>query len=259
MVNDTACLLLHGFAGTPFDLEACVPVLENLGCTVDLPTLPGHGSSVEEFRKTFFTDWMSYAEERYLLLSRSYKHVIPIGFSMGGSLALFLAIRHSPAGLVSISAPVYIHPYFPFTMRTLWYIFLPLLKRIRPVIPRRPSLPESREIAPYKGYEDAVYLPQLHSLSEALVELRQGLPDIHCPTLIMHDSRDTVSWPGSALVVASKASSSELTLRYTRIQETITSHHMLTTHRETRDQVKAEIAAFVAGIIEKGEGRKTTN
>lgn len=248
MTADTACLLLHGFGGSPFEMEPLVPGLTSLGCTVDLPTLPGHDSSVGEFRRTFFPDWLAYAEDRYLSLCRSHKLVIPIGFSMGGSLALLLAARHNPAGVVSLSAPVCLQPWFPFNARTLQLLFLPLLRHLRPVMSRRPPRPESRAIAPHRGYDSVNCLPQLYSLGKGLALLRKALPDIRCPALIMHDVRDSSSWPGSALAVAAKAASRDLTLIYTRMNEHITSHHMLTTHQETKEQVAAEVRNFVARI-----------
>jgi carboxylesterase len=251
MPVDAACLLLHGFGGSPFEMEPLVPVLEELGCAVELPVLPGHDSTPEEFRRTFFTDWLGHAEKCCQRLQRRHSKVIPVGFSMGGSLALFLAARYSPCGVVSLAAPMRLNPSFSFSPRAaVWRFFLPLLRHVRPVIPRRPPKLESRAIAPYRGYEGASYLPQLHSLAQGLAELRGMLPDIRCPALIMHDARDRSSWPGSALLIAHKAASPDLTLIYTRIQERITSRHMLTTHRETREQTAAAIRAFVSRILQ---------
>ena len=249
MSNDVACLLVHGFGGSPFEMEPLVPVLEELGCTVDLPTLPGHDSTIEEFRRTFFKDWLAHAEERYLKLARRHAKVIPIGFSMGGSIALLLAARHTPAGVVSLAAPLRLSPSLSFSFRSAWLFFLPLLQHVRPVVPRRKGRPESRAIAPYRGYEGASYLPQLNSLGRGLAELRSRLPEITCPALIMHDARDRSSWPGSAVSIASKAASQDLTLVYTRIREQITSRHMLTTHQETRERVSDEVRAFVARVM----------
>lgn len=248
MIADTACLLLHGFGGSPFEMEPLVPGLADLGCAVDLPTLPGHDSSVAEFRRTFFPDWLARAEERYLALSRSYKRVIPIGFSMGGSLALLLAARHNPVGVVSLAAPVCLQPRVCLNMRSLQLLFLPLLQYIRPVMSRRPPRPESRAIAPHRGYDNVNCLPQLHSLGKGLAILRKALPDIRCPALVMHDVLDASSWPGSALAIAAQAASRDLTLIYTRMNERVTSHHMLTTHQETKEQVAAEVRRFVARI-----------
>ena len=246
MSAETACLLLHGFGGSPFEMEPLVPVLEGLGCAVDLPTLPGHDSTPEEFRRTFFKDWLGHAEERYLALSGRHKKVIPIGFSMGGSLALILAARHASAGVISLAAPVRLHPFSSHSLKSAWLLFLPLIKHVRPVLPRRRSRPESRVIAPYRGYEGASYLPQLHSLGKGLAELRALLPELRCPALIMHDARDGSSWAGSALTIARQAASEDLTLIYTQIKERITSHHMLPTHQETRALVAAEVSKFVA-------------
>ena len=256
MTADTACLLLHGFGGSPFEMEPLVSGLTDLGCTVDVPTLPGHDSSVAEFRRTFFPDWLAHAEERYLSLRRSHKRVIPIGFSMGGSLALLLAARHNPAGVVSLAAPVCLQPWFSFNARTLQILFLPLLKHVFPVMSRRPPRPESRAIAPHRGYDNVNCLPQLHSLGKGLAILRKTLPDIRCPALVMHDVLDASSWPGSALAIAAKAASRDLTLIYTRMNERITSHHMLTTHQETKEQVAAEVRRFVARISGGGDERQ---
>ncbi|MDR2489518.1 MAG: alpha/beta fold hydrolase [Desulfovibrio sp.] len=249
MNADTACLLLHGFGGSPFEMEPLLPLLTELGCTVELPTLPGHDSSIEEFRRTFFKDWLGYAEKRFHLLSRHHKNVIPIGFSMGGSIALILAAKYDPIGVVSLAAPLRLNPSFSCNLRTAWLFFLPLLQYLRPVIPRHPSKPESRAIAPYRGYEGASYLPQLYSLAKGLAELREMLPDIQCPALLMHDTGDRAACPGAALAIARKTKSQELTLVYTRIGEQITSHHMLTTHRETRDRVATEVHAFVTRVL----------
>ena len=247
-MSDTACLLLHGIAGSPFEMEPLVPALEKLGCAVDLPTLPGHDTNVGDFRRTFFNNWMGCAEERYQHLSRRHKKVIPIGFSMGGSLALLLAARHSPAGVVSLAGPLCLCRLFPFSSKTFLYLLMPLLKHVRPVLSRPGPKPESRAIAPYRGYEGVTCLPQMYSLAKGLSELRRVLPDIHCPALIMHDARDRTSWPGSALGIAAGASSEDLTLSYTRICEQVTSRHMITTHRETREGVAAEVSGFVARV-----------
>jgi Esterase/lipase len=247
-MSDTACLLLHGIAGSPFEMEPLVPALKELGCAVDLPTLPGHDSSLEDFRRTFFKDWMGCAEERYQYLSRRYKKVIPIGFSMGGSLALLLSARHSPAAVVSLAGPLCLCRLFPFSSKTLLYLLMPLLKHLRPVLSRPGPKPQSRDIAPYRGYEGVTCLPQMHSLAKGLAQLRRVLPDIRCPALIMHDARDRTSWPGSALGIAAGASSEDLTVIYTRIREQVTSRHMLTTHRETREYIAAKVSGFVDAI-----------
>lgn len=252
MTTDTACLLLHGFGGSPFEMEPLVPALQSLGCTVDLPVLPGHDSTVEAFRKTFFKDWLACAQERFLALARQHEKVIPVGFSMGGSLALFLAARHSPAGVVAISAPLDPLPWLPLSRKSLQRLALPLLQHIRPVIPRRRATPESRAIAPYRGYEGASYLPQLYSMLNGLKKLPEELPHINCPALIMHDVRDSTSPPVSALRIAAAVASKNLRLRYTRIGESITSHHMLTTHQETRAVVIEELRIFVAALTKKG-------
>lgn len=250
----TACLLLHGFGGTPFDVEPLIPGLEALGCTVDLPTFPGHGTSIAEFRRTFFPDWLAHAEERFLTLAQSHDLVIPIGFSMGGSIALTLAAKHAAlpqAGGVIGLAPAYrLCGFFPFNPHTSWLAFTPLLQYIRPEIPIPGSSAESDAIAPFRGYESPVCLPQLHSLVQGLKSMRALLPNLTCPLLMLYDVNDSVCQPEFALSIAREVAACDVSLRLLRMKEHITSHHMLTTHRDTRDKVAQEVAAFVRGRME---------
>ena len=243
-----ACLLLHGFTGSPFELAHLVAPLEALGCEVALPTLPGHATSIADFRTTFFPDWFRHAEQSYLALKQTHDKVFIIGFSMGGSIALLLASRHAPAGIITLAAPLYAYRLFPLTLQSIRLTLTPILKYIQPEVRVRKAKPESRAIAPFKGYEGTLCLPQLDSLVTGLATARESLSSITCPTLIMHDMRDKISWPGSALNIAQSIQSQDVTLHYTRMAENITSHHMLPTHQETRDLISLRITEFVTRI-----------
>lgn len=243
-----ACLLIHGFAGSPFDLEALAPTLEGLGCTVDLPTLPGHGTSIEDFRRTFFPDWLAYAEERLLFLQKNHEKVILIGFSLGASIALHLGGRYAPTGILAFAPAWQAYSLWPLN-RSSWMVLNPVLQYIRPVIAIRPPRPESRAIAPFKGYDGVLCLPQLHSLSEGLKDMRRQLPGLTCPLRMVYDRNDKLCPPESGAKIAQQAGSADVTLRYTLMQERITNHHMITTHRDTRDIARAEAEGFVKRML----------
>ncbi len=251
--NPPACLLLHGIAGSPFEVEPLAPGLRDLGCRVVMPTLPGHDTTVADFRATFFPDWLEHAEKAYLELKKEHQRVVVIGFSMGGALAMHLAARHGPAGLVTLAAPLYLYTFRPWRVRDWRLVFAPALRHIRPEVPVRRAKELSRAIAPFKGYEGVICLPQFHSLNLGLRPLRRMLPQIHCPALVMHDIGDRIVFPDCAKEIAESLSSPDVRLHYTRVQETVTSHHMITTHRETREFVADAVTGFVRRIAENGK------
>lgn len=243
--SKTACLLIHGFAGSPFEMEPLQPALEALGCTVDIPTLPGHDSTLAQFRRTFFSDWLAFAEQRFFTLRRTHKRVIPIGFSMGGAIALTLAAKHDPAAVAALAPPYKVYSLLPLNRRTSWLVLTPLLQWLRPELPMPAPKPESRALAPYRGYDSVLCLPQLHSLKKGAAAMRKALPQLRCPLLLLSAANDRICPPGGALAIAGAVRSSDLAVRFLPIAEQTTSHHMITTHIETREQVGGEIADFV--------------
>ncbi|MDL2316850.1 alpha/beta fold hydrolase [Desulfovibrio sp. OttesenSCG-928-A18] len=248
---NTACLLLHGFGSSPFEMQGLVPGLRELGCSVDSAPFPGHDASIEEFRKSFYPDWYASAKERYEALVREHERVVCIGFSMGASITLSLAAELADDARLAGAfcfAPAYgVYRLLPLG-RMSWIVLTPLLQYIRPVIPLAPASKKSREIAPYQGYEGTLYLPQLHSMARGIKNMRERLPRVRCPLYLMYDLKDSICPAEFGLKIARAVSSTDLTLRYTRIREKVTSHHMLTTHQETRDFAAAEVRAFVARL-----------
>ncbi|MDL2271984.1 alpha/beta fold hydrolase [Desulfovibrio sp. OttesenSCG-928-I05] len=248
----TGCLLIHGFCGSSFEMEPLVAPLKNAGCRVRLVTLPGHGSSPEAFMKTSFTDWAAAAEEEYRRLAAEVEQCFVIGLSMGGTLCLHLAARFPVAGAVCLAAPVFIYSYFPWRMPDWRMPFLPLIARHTPRIAKRPSRPESREIAPWEGYEGALYPPQILSLVRGTRAVRQNLSAVTAPLLLIQDAGDRLVYPDNLWTIAKEVRSEDIRMRLTRIREEKTSRHLLTTHRETRAFVADQVAAFVEGLASRG-------
>lgn len=240
----TACLLVHGFAGSPFDLEHFVPSLQALGCVTVLPTLPGHDATIPEFLRSFFPDWLGHIENHLKVLRREYKKVFLVGFSMGAAISLILASRYNVDGIVALSTPFQAYKLFP-PRRSSLTALAPIINLFKPVIPTKPPRPESRAIAPFKGYEGNLCLLQVHSMELGLKSMRGILHKVNCPLLMLHDLRDRICPSENALRIAKTCTSTDLELKFTYIQERITKHHMITTHRETRDLVVREATEFV--------------
>ncbi len=244
----TACLLLHGFAGSTFEVAPLAPPLEALGLTVEMPLLPGHGESLADFRRTFFPDWLDAAEQRFDALAATHERVFVGGFSMGGALSLILGARRRPAGIMALATPLWLYRIIPRQVRDLRLPFLPLLQYVTPVIPMPARGREAQEIAPCDTWLEGLPLAQLRSLGQGLALARRGLPLVSAPLLIIQDSRDRSVGPDAAGVIAGRALSLDVTMRRTNARENITGKHMITTHRETRAEVAGLCADFVRRV-----------
>lgn len=100
-------LVLHGFTGNPASMRGLAEAYAAAGYTVDLPRLPGHGTSVEDMLTTGWADWSAAAEAAYEALAASCEQVVVVGLSMGGSLTCWLGTRHQEiAGLVCVNPAV---------------------------------------------------------------------------------------------------------------------------------------------------------
>src|SRR6266550_8830412 len=79
-------LLLHGFGDTPQTLSLIARRLAKSGYGVLAPLLPGHGRTMEAFRKSRADEWVDAARESLALMHGRYTTVSVVGLSMGGAL-----------------------------------------------------------------------------------------------------------------------------------------------------------------------------
>lgn len=85
-----ACLLLHGFTGSPWELRPLGEALAARGFHAEAIRLPGHGRTAEAMWDGGFHFWRGAAEEA---LGRLKGPVCIAGLSMGALLAVDLATR----------------------------------------------------------------------------------------------------------------------------------------------------------------------
>lgn len=107
--KDTALLLIHGFTGAPTEFRHMAEFMYNQGYTVQAVLLPGHGTTPEDMMSTTWKDWWGHCLASYdELAAKGYKRIVVIGHSMGGTLALKLAMERPVTAVVSVAAPIYI-------------------------------------------------------------------------------------------------------------------------------------------------------
>jgi carboxylesterase len=101
------CLCIHGFTGAPSEVDPLVQFLKNeTDWKLAVPTLPGHGDTLE-LKGVEFEQWITHAEQELEVLLQCCEKVYVVGFSMGGMIASYLAVRFPVEKLVLLSAAAY--------------------------------------------------------------------------------------------------------------------------------------------------------
>lgn len=187
--KEIACLLIHGFTGSPADMKILGTYLQERGYGVSGLLLPGHGTTPEDLARKRWTDWFKAVEEEYLKLQQNYRFVIPMGLSMGGVLALHLAAQYQIPGLVSLSAPVFLQDERVYKLDE--YEFEYFIKE---------RTPEAKALILAEGRfsYDAIPLKALGSLLALIDLVKEELSKVSAPALIFQSADDPLVKPESA-------------------------------------------------------------
>ena len=98
-------LVLHGFTGSPASMRPWAQDLNGRGYAVEMPLLPGHGTTWVDGNLAGWRDWYGGAEAAFERLSADNDAVVVAGLSMGGCLTLRLAAEKQDrvAGVVVVN------------------------------------------------------------------------------------------------------------------------------------------------------------
>jgi carboxylesterase len=200
----TGMLLCHGLTGSPASMRPWADYLAAAGLTVDVPLLPGHGTTWQELNTTRWPDWYGTVERAMLRLADHCDHVLVGGLSMGGCLALRLAQTHG----AGISGLVLVNPAVASGDRRL--LALPALQRL---VPSLSAL--SGDIAK-PGQDEIAYdrtpLRALYSLTQLWRLVVADLPRVNQPLLIYRSDQDHVVDAASLALIRSGVSSTDVTV-----------------------------------------------
>src|SRR5215207_3533345 len=101
----SACLLIHGFTGTPKEMRWMGEFLNQQGYTCLGIRLTGHATQPEDMIRSTWTDWTASVEDGYHLLRGLTDTIFLVGLSMGGVLSLLMSTRLDVCGVVAMSTP----------------------------------------------------------------------------------------------------------------------------------------------------------
>jgi carboxylesterase len=190
-------LVVHGFTGNPQSMRGLAEAFGAAGFTVEMPLLPGHGTSLGHMLTTDWSDWSGAAEAAYEELAGRCESVVVAGLSMGGTITLWLAERHPEiAGIVLVN-PACSEPGSGAELVAALEGMADGGQELMDGVGNDIADPDGRELA----YEQ-VPVRGLVSLMRASEAVAADLASIRCPVLLMTSPEDHVVPPANSDVVA---------------------------------------------------------
>jgi carboxylesterase len=204
-------LLIHGMTGLPSEMKPLAQTLEQLGCTVEVPMLAGHGAGPKELLATNWQDWLDCTRQSLKKLSKTCDQIVVGGLCLGGLLPVLLALEDAKvAGIVSLSPTI---RYDGPTSSNWAQVFIPLVdlypsflgrtfywteelpfglrdERLQRIILRQF---EKEKKAKFNNFRK--YAGSLRQLDHVIKVVKKRAPEVKCPTLIMHSTEDSVTGP----------------------------------------------------------------
>lgn len=226
-------LLSHGFTGSPYSMVGWGRALAELGYGVEVPRLPGHGTTWQEMNTTGWSDWYGEVSRVFAKLQAENDVVVLCGLSMGGALMLRLAADHADA----VAGVVVVNP--AVATKRLDIKLLPVLKHLVP------SFPGIASDIKLPGVEEHGYtrtpLKAAHSMFRAWPELVADLPKVTAPVLYLRSTEDHVVDEASEPLITSRISGPVTVERLTN------SYHVATLDNDAQVIID-ESAAFIAKV-----------
>lgn len=241
-----AVLCFHGLTGTPYEVRPITDALADRGFAVRAPLLPGH-DSLEALERSTWREWYDFAEAAFdALYDGGRRRVLVIGFSMGSLLALRLAsLRpHDPAGVVGVSVPLQLEDWKRHAVLAL--ARLRQNRFLHGLVGRRDKS-GGRDVRIRREAEapalDAFPYPTLAEFVALQEEVRELLPNLVAPLLLLHGQYDHVTPPEASARVAQMVSSP-------RVERTVypSSFHQLALDLD-RDAVCRRIVEFAVSVL----------
>lgn len=182
--NDTFCILIHGFTGSPKEMRWLGEYLNKNSYSVIAPRLPGHATDPKDMKRIKWKDWVSSIEDIYNYCKPNAQKIFIIGLSMGGILASYSSAYLSYNGLITISTP------YEFPQKDWRLPFVRILSVIKPRIDKGSGDWQNKEAE--VDHIDYPFYPtkSIAELRDLIIQYQQVLPSLSLPSLHIHSTKD---------------------------------------------------------------------
>lgn len=184
-------LLIHGFTGLPAGMLLLGEVLNRAGFNVLCPRLSGHGTSERDLMRTTKDDWFNSALDGFFILRGVCDKISVVGHSMGGLLTLKLATEYNIPKIVTLAAPIFVDegrglrslPPREFCSDACIYTERKKINDVPPAV---------------NNVYDKTPLISVHEMVDLINDVKNILPKVNSPILIMQGEEDHTVQPRSA-------------------------------------------------------------
>lgn len=228
--SNTGILLIHGFAGSSYDMKYLSDYLKKKGFSISNVLLDGHGTTPKALKATNHLDWIKSAEEAYQELSKYCEEIFIAGLSMGGAIGLHLAHKYNIKGIISLSTPMKI--------LNRQHCAYALVKNIRLLM--RKEVKVIRQEESFIIRYDKTSIKSLVNLLQLINIVKGSLYNMDKPILIMQSYADETVHPKSANYIYKRVASADKSIIFL-----YKSGHMITCDCE-KEQVFEEIYNFIS-------------
>lgn len=228
-------LLLHGFTGAPPEMRRLGDYLHERGMSVAAPLLRGHGTTESDLNQCKWSDWADDAKLALDQMRSQCDRVYVAGLSMGAMLTLHLAANQQ-----GIDGAISLAPALGTSDPRA--LLLPFIKYFVHRLPKPPDYfadPSAQNgLWCYEKFPAAA----THEVMKFIAQVKDQLPRVMCPLLVVHSTADRSVHPASAKSVYEGVAS--------ELKELLTLHtsgHVLTLDSEWRT-VADRMVAFIDRI-----------
>lgn len=106
-----AIIFIHGIIEGPKQFRRLAQIAYEMGYSVNILLLPGHGGNGYAFAKTSYRKWVEYVTKQVRKMKKQYDEILFVGHSMGALLTIceIAANDHQIIASVLIDPPIKIH------------------------------------------------------------------------------------------------------------------------------------------------------
>lgn len=233
--TDVGVLAVHGFTGNPSSMRGVAEAMVTLGHHVEMPLLPGHGTTIEDMVDTRWADWSAEVSAAHARLAARVDRIVVMGLSMGGTLTLWSAFNLAPVdGIVCIN-PV----TFPASLGVVEMVegLLEDGTLVAPGVGGDIADPEAVESA----YDGSPLRPLLSMWGDGVAPMTARYSELTMPLLLITSRQDHVVEP---------ANSEHLVANYGGPLDHVwleRSYHVATQDHD-RDEINRRAGEFIARI-----------
>jgi carboxylesterase len=213
LVQQKACLVVHGLTGTPANMASITEALKAKGYLVKAPLLAGHGVDLKTLANSTWRDWYGTVLRAYEELSKQAAKIYFVGSSLGALLGLKLAqeFGNPIKALALLGTPIQLKPLFKhLVIPGVRYTPLRLFIRSTAKNFEKSVLdPEGRELYRQNSLHrlPARAVFQTQDLAK---EVTKELHKISQPLILIHGHKDHLADPKGLLEIKKKVVSKQV-------------------------------------------------